>query len=169
MTPCRFHVPIPLYWLHPHPSSCDSGCAFPANISPWVIFNVGHHFRSAGWEALHAFEIFRNITCPQGLICRRVSIDQNSVLYFWLGISLPWKMPTLFQTFAKTGRVCKGANKKAWHKLACSARFCKVWGLAYVPTTNPTCVIFSVSRNISQKIALPHSGHPVLNIFRVRT
>ena len=127
MTPCRFHVPIPLYWLHPHPSSCDSGCTFPANTSPWVIFNVGHHFCSAGWEALHAFEIFRNITCPQGLICRRVSIDRNSVLYFWLGISLPWKMPTLFQTFAKTGRVCKGANKKAWHKLACSAHFCKVW------------------------------------------
>ena len=141
MTPCRFHVPIPLYWLHPHPSSCDSGCTFPANTSPWVIFNVGHHFCSAGWEALHAFEIFRNITCPQGLICRRVSIDRNSVLYFWLGISLPWKMPTLFQTFAKRAGSAKVLTKKHGTNLPVLLIFAK-FGLAYVPTTNPTCVIF---------------------------
>ena len=71
--------------------------------------------------------------------------------------TLPWKIPTLFQTFAKTDRVCKGVlTKKHGTNLPVLLVFEK-FSLAYVPMTIPSWVIFS-SQNPSKMLVPIGSG-----------
>ena len=109
------------------------------------------------------------------LLVRKVSFAEEcqltEILYCTFGWALasPGKCQHFSKLLQKRAGSVKVLTKKHGTNLPVLLIFAKFGALPTSPQQTQLASFFSVSRNLSRKIAFPHSGHPVLNIFRVRT